>query len=111
MDSLSIELIANTIEYKEAIICVAIAIIISILGNGLLSLIIIYEKYTMDPQKRTVINQLVSHACQLLLIHNFVGIPLMTYVIIVDDAGKSYPIVTYIPLKLCSFNRTYVGTP
>ena len=103
MDSLSIELIANTIEYKEAIICVAIAIIISILGNGLLSLIIIYEKYTMDPQKRTVINQLVSHACQLLLIHNFVGIPLMTYVIIVDDAGKSFPLIINIFLNISVF--------
>ena len=96
MDSLSIELKPNTIEFKEAIICIAIAIVISILGNGLLSLIIVYEKYTMDPQKRTVINQLVSHACQLLLIHNFVGIPLMTYVIIVDDAGKSFPLIIYI---------------
>ena len=95
MDSLSIELNSNTIEYKEAIICVAIAIIISIVGNGLLSLIIVYEKFTMDPQKRTVINQLVSHACQLLLIHNFVGIPLMTYVIIVDDAGKSFLLIIY----------------
>ena len=95
MDSLSIELNSNRIEYEEAIICIAIAIFISILGNGLLSLIIIYEKYTMDPQKRTVINQLVSHACQLLLIHNFVGIPLMTYVIIVDDIGKT------LALKIC----------
>ena len=103
MDSLSIELYANTIEYKEAIICISIAIIISILGNGLLSLIIVYEKFTMDPQKRTVINQLVSHACQLLLIHNFVGIPLMTYVIIVDDAGKSFPLIINIFLNISVF--------
>ena len=103
MNSLSIELKPNTIEFKEAIICIAIAIVISILGNGLLSLIIVYEKYTMDPQKRTVINQLVSHACQLLLIHNFVGIPLMTYVIIVDDAGKSFTLIIYIFLNSSMF--------
>ena len=103
MNSLSIELKPNTIEFKEAIICIAIAIVISILGNGLLSLIIVYEKYTMDPQKRTVINQLVSHACQLLLIHNFVGIPLMTYVIIVDDAGKSFPLIINIFLNISVF--------
>ena len=90
--SYSIEFKSKCIEYEKAIICIIIATIISVLGNGLLSLIIVYEKYTMDPQKRTVINQLVSHACQLLLIHNSIGIPLMTYVIIVDDVGKKTPL-------------------
>ena len=79
----------NTIELYEAIICVAIALATEIIGNGLLILIIVYEKFTMDPQKRTAINQLVSIACFIFLIHNMISIPILTYIIIVDDAGKS----------------------
>ena len=78
----------NTIELYEAIICVAIALATEIIGNGLLILIIVYERFTMDPQKRTVINQLVSIACFIFVIQNIIGVPIMTYIIIVKDAGK-----------------------
>ena len=78
----------NEIEVDEAIICIVFAIIAELIGNGLLSLIIVYEKCTMDPQKRTIINQLVSHACLWLMFYNLVGISITTYVIIVNDAGK-----------------------
>ena len=79
----------NEIEVDEAIICVVFAIVVEVIGNGLLSLIIVYEKCTMDPQKRTIINQLVSHACLWLMLYNLVGISITTYIIIVNDAGKS----------------------
>ena len=42
----------------------------------------------MDPQKRTVINQLATQACYVFILQNLIGIPTATYVIIADDAGK-----------------------
>ena len=44
-------------------------------------------RYTMDPQKRTVINQLATQACYAFILQNLIGIPSATYVIIADDAG------------------------
>ena len=41
----------NTKVLYEAVICVGIALATEIIGNGLLTLIIVYEKFTMDPQK------------------------------------------------------------
>ena len=63
----------NTKVLYEAVICVGIALATEIIGNGLLTLIIVYEKFTMDPQKRTAINQLVSFACYIFLIHNIIS--------------------------------------
>ena len=79
----------NDDQPYKALICIVLAIIIEILGNGLLILVIVYEKFTMDPQKRTVINQLVTIACFFFLIQNIFGVPIMTYIIIVKDAGKT----------------------
>ena len=78
----------NDDQPYKALICIVLAMIIEIVGNGLLVLVIIYEKFTMDPQKRTVINQLVTIACFFFLIQNIFGVPIMTYIIIVKDAGK-----------------------
>ena len=78
----------NDDQPYKVIICLVLAIIIEIVGNGLLILVIVYEKFTMDPQKRTVINQLVTIACFFFLIQNIFGVPIMTYIIIVKDAGK-----------------------
>ena len=77
----------NDDQPYKALICIVLAIIIEIVGNGLLILVIVYEKFTMDPQKRTVINQLVTIACFFFLIQNIFGVPIMTYIIIVKDAG------------------------
>ena len=78
----------NIRELHEALICIIIAIVIEIIGNGLLILVIVYERFTMDPQKRTVINQLVSIACLIFIIHNIIGVPIMTYILLVNDGGK-----------------------
>ena len=78
----------NDDQPYKALICIVLAIVIEIIGNGLLVLVIVYEKFTMDPQKRTVINQLVTIACFFFLIQNIFGVPIMTYIIIVKDAGK-----------------------
>ena len=54
-------------------------LIVEILGNYLLLSMIIYEKYGMDPQKRTVTNQLLSSICGSFLIQNFVAVPILMF--------------------------------
>ena len=45
------------------------------LGNFLLICMILYEKYGMDPQKRTVTNQLLSSICWCVIFHNIFSMP------------------------------------
>ena len=52
-------------------------VLLETLGNVLLLAMIIYEKYGMDPQKRTLSNQLFSLLCGSFIFMNLVGIPLM----------------------------------
>ena len=78
----------ESIEPNEAIICIIIALVIELVGNGLLILVLVYEKFTMDPQKRTIINQLVSHVCLWLLIHNIIGIPILTSIIVENNSSR-----------------------
>ena len=54
-------------------------LIVEILGNYLLLSMIIYEKYGMDSQKRTVTNQLLSSICVSFLIQNFVAVPILMF--------------------------------
>ena len=48
------------------------------IGNFLLYCMIMYEKYGMDSQKRTVSNQLLSSICCSRILHNFIVIPIIT---------------------------------
>ena len=48
------------------------------LGTFLLICMIIYEKYGMDPQKRTVSNQLLSNNCVMWIVHNLLVMPSFT---------------------------------
>ena len=48
------------------------------LGTFLLICMIIYEKYGMDPQKRTVSNQLLSNNCVMWIVHNLLVMPIFT---------------------------------
>ena len=93
----------NSVQPYKAVICIVIAVLIEIIGNGLLILVIVYEKFTMDPQKRTVINQLVSIACFIFLIQNIIGVPIMTYIIIVKDAGMPQTLLLKIICKFSFF--------
>ena len=52
-------------------------LIVEILGNFLLLSMIIYEKYGMDSQKRTVTNQLLSSICISFIIHNVIAMPIV----------------------------------
>ena len=78
----------ESIEPNEAMFCIIIAIVVEIVGNGLLILVLVYEKFTMDPQKRTIINQLVSHVCLWLLLHNIIGIPILTSIIVENNSSR-----------------------
>jgi hypothetical protein len=50
---------------------------VEVIGNGLLASIIMYEKFGMDPQKRTTINQSVSKVCWMLIMTNLAIFPFM----------------------------------
>ena len=52
---------------------------IEIFGNGSLFATIIYERFGMDPQKRTVINQLLSQCCWTIIIFNITSFPIVTF--------------------------------
>ena len=52
-------------------------LIVEILGNFLLLSMIVYEKYGMDSQKRTVTNQLLSSICVSLIIQNVIAMPII----------------------------------
>ena len=48
---------------------------IEILGNGCLFATFVYERFGMDPQKRTVINQLLSQCCWMVMFYNITTFP------------------------------------
>jgi hypothetical protein len=62
-------------EPVYVVCCVAMTTAVEVIGNGLLSTIIMYEKFGMDPQKRTAINQLLSKVCCMLILSNLTIFP------------------------------------
>ena len=48
---------------------------IEILGNACLFATFVYERFGMDPQKRTVINQLLSQCCWMVMFYNITTFP------------------------------------
>ena len=52
-------------------------LVVEILGNFFLLSMITYEKYGMDPQKRTVTNQLLSSICISFILHNIIAMPIL----------------------------------
>ena len=54
-------------------------LIVEIPGNLLLVSMIYYEKYGMDPQKRTVTNKLLTSICVSFLIQNFIVMPILMF--------------------------------
>ena len=85
----------NTIEFMDiqpsaGIITfyVMLFIILELLGNCLLSFIVIYEKHGLPSLKRTIINQLVSSMCVVMIVNNLVVMPLSLYNIIIGLQSK-----------------------
>ena len=87
-DSFEVRVEIPTLDLDEVIVCCVINLIIEVFGNGLLILMIITEKFLMDPQKRTVINQLITHLNYHYLLNNLVAAPLLTYIITHNKIGK-----------------------
>ena len=54
-------------------------LIVEILGNFLLLSMIIYEKYGMDSQKRTVTNKLLSSICVSFILQNVIALPIAMF--------------------------------
>ena len=87
-DSFEVKVEIPTLDLDEIIVCCVINFLIEVFGNGLLILMIITEKFLMDPQKRTVINQLITHLNYHYLLNNLVTAPLLTYIITHNKIGK-----------------------
>jgi hypothetical protein len=56
----------------QIMLCIAV----ETFGNFMLLAVILHEKYGMDPQKRTVSNQLLSSICAVLILFNIAINPL-----------------------------------
>ena len=69
-------------------ICCFITLIVEIFGNGNLLIMMIYERFAMDPQKRTVNNQLIFNLCFSNIIQNLISCPLLTYRMLVSPLGN-----------------------
>ena len=52
---------------------------IEIIGNGCLFATQAYERFGMDPQKRTVLNQLLSQCCWTIMIFNTTSFPVIIF--------------------------------
>ena len=52
---------------------------IEIIGNGCLFATFAYEKFGMDPKKRTVLNQLLSQCCWTIMIFNITSFPVIIF--------------------------------
>ena len=102
-DSSEVRVEIPTLDLDEIIICCVINFIIEVFGNGLLILMIITEKYLMDPQKRTVINQLITHLNYVYLLNNLVAAPMLTNIII---AGAHYKIGNVEKIIFTNMNLT-----
>ena len=61
------------------VLYVFLVLIVETLGNFLLLSMIIYEKYGMDSQKRTLTNRLLSRICVSFLVHNAIAMPLFMF--------------------------------
>ena len=65
------------------------AFFIEIIGNGMLAIMIIYEKFVANPNKRIVNNQLMSHLCGILIVENIIGLGTATYIFEFGNLGKN----------------------
>ena len=68
--------------------CVIIFFTVEIIGNGNLIIMMVYERYAMDPQKRTVNNQLIFYLCFVGIIQNLICCPIATHRMLISPLGK-----------------------
>ena len=65
---------------------------IEIVCNGCLFATVAYEKFGMDPQKRTVINQLLSYCCWITMMFNITTFPIL---VTARLSGMVVPVVEF----------------
>ena len=70
------------------IIILANYLFLEIVGNGMLLIIIIYERFAMDPQKRFINNTLLSLFCFNSIIQNVIFSTYMAYQLIFGTPGS-----------------------
>ena len=64
------------------------AFFIEIIGNAMLAIMIVYEKFVANPNKRIVNNQLISQLCGILIIENIVSVGTVTYIFEFGNLGE-----------------------
>ena len=78
--------------------------IMEVFGNGMLIVMILYERFAMDPQKRFVNNMLLSCLCFTAILSNIVPISSMTYDTIYEPLGKLFYV---FPLNFDVFRPSF----
>ena len=67
---------------------VAVFILIEVFGNLMLFAVLHFEKYGMDPLKRTAINQLIYQYIWVLIANNIVAFPIIAIRLLFGPVGK-----------------------
>ena len=62
------------------IFCIFWLILIEIFGNFGLIATFIYERFGMDPQKRTITNQLLTQITLIIFVINVIDLPLVVFI-------------------------------
>ena len=79
LDELSMGVNIPAPSAQLMVLHVFFVLIVETIGNFLLLSMIIYEKYGMDSQKRTLTNRLLSSICVSFLAHNVIAVPLFMF--------------------------------
>ena len=78
-------------RYKDSsmvVSCFILAIIIEIFGNDFFAALLLYEKYSIQESKQTIINKLATSLCICGIIQNLLSCPLLTYKLTIQTLGK-----------------------
>ena len=74
-----LEQVHRNMKWMEWIWGIFWLVCIEIIGNGCLFTTFAYERFGMDSQKRTVINQLLSQCCWTIIIFNITSFPIVIF--------------------------------
>ena len=69
-------------------ILIFLVFLLETLGNFLLLSLILFEKFGMDPEKRTIINQLLASICWMLITFNVTCVPFGLARLLTSGLGK-----------------------
>ena len=89
----SLQLVTWSTDPELFVLTVVMFVLLQTLGNFLLAAMIAFEKYGMDPQKRTAINQIVSFCCYTLLFGNVATAPFAVWRYTIGKLGN-FDIIT-----------------